>query len=77
MGVLCRRYHESPIAPGISTGPCRVSNLPGLSKTQGGEDLCLPWSGGEAERFVFAHFEMPLRPDLSAIAASGPGVSLS
>ena len=68
MGVLRRRYHVSPIAHGLSTGPCRVSNLLGLSKTQGrGVEQ------GEAERFLFAHFEMPARPDLSAITASGPG----
>ena len=72
MGVLRRRYHVSLIA---STGPGRVSSLLGLSKTQGGKDLCLPWSRREAERFLFAHPGMPPRPDLSVIAASGPGVS--
>ena len=72
MSVLCRHYHVSLIAPG-SAGPCRVSNVLGLSKTQGRENLCLPWSRGEAERFVFAYFEMPARPDLSVIEASGSG----
>ena len=41
MGVLCSRYHVSLIAPGLSTGPCRVSNLLGLEQNKGG--------GGETE----------------------------
>ena len=41
MGVLCRRYHVSLIAPGLSTGPCRVSNLLGFEQNKGG--------GGETE----------------------------
>ena len=46
----------------------------GLSKTHWeGGDLYLSWSRGEAERFLFARFEMPARPDLSVIAASGLG----
>ena len=76
MDVLCSRYHVSLKAPGLSTGPCRVSNLPDLSKTQGGGgNLYLPWIRGEEERFVFGHFEMAARPDLSVIVARGPGVS--
>ena len=37
MGVLCSRYHVSLIAPGLSTGPCRVSNLLGFEQNKGGE----------------------------------------
>ena len=65
MSVLCRHYHVSLVAPVLSTGPCRVSNLLGLSKTQ----------GGKVERFLFAHPGMPSRPDLSVIVALGLGVS--
>ena len=73
MSVLCRHYHVSLIAPGLSAGPCRVSNLVGLSNPHSGKNLCLTWSRGEAEPFLFAHFEMPARPDLSVIEASGSG----
>ena len=41
MDVLCSRYHVSLIAPGLSTGPCRVSNLLGSEQNSGG--------GGEIE----------------------------
>ena len=41
MSVLCSRYHVSPIAPELSTGPCRVSNLLGFEQNKGG--------GGETE----------------------------
>ena len=37
MAVLCSRYHVSLIAPGLSTGPCRVSNLLGFEQNEGGE----------------------------------------
>ena len=36
MAVLCSRYHRSLIAPGFSTGPCRVSNLLGFEQIRGG-----------------------------------------
>ena len=36
MDVLCSRYHVSLIAPGLSTGPCRVSNLLGFEQNKGG-----------------------------------------
>ena len=49
MAVLCRRYHVSPIAPGLSTSPCRVSNLLGLSKTQGGGKTFASRGAGERQ----------------------------
>ena len=38
MAVLCSRYHVSLIAPGLSTGPCRVSNLLGFEQNKGGRE---------------------------------------
>ena len=77
MSVLCGRYHVSLIAHGLSTGPCRVSNLLGFEQNKGGGGInrCRPWSRGEAERFLFAHPGMPSRPDLSVIVALDLGVS--
>ena len=49
MDVLCSRYHVSLIAPGLSTGPCRVSNLLGLSKTQGGGKTFASRGAGERQ----------------------------
>ena len=53
MGVLCRHSHESPIAPGLSTGPCRVSNLLGLSKTQGGGKTFASRGAGERQSDLY------------------------
>ena len=76
MAVLCSLYHVRLITPGLSTGPCRVSNLLGFEQNKGGgRNRGRPWSRREAERFLFAHPGMPSRPDLSVISASGSGVS--
>ena len=48
MSVLCRRYHVSLIAPGLSAGLCRVSNLLGFEQNSGGGET--PTSRGAGER---------------------------
>ena len=76
MSVLCGRYHVSLIAPGLSAGPCRVSNLLGFEQNSGGKEIVAAHGAGERQSdFLFAHLGMPSRPDLCVITSSGLGVS--
>ena len=77
MGVLCRRYHVSLIAPGLSTGPCRVSNLLGFEQNKGGggETEDTRGAGERQSDFYLLILACRRSPDLSVIASSGSGVS--
>ena len=49
MSVLCGRYHVSLIAPGLSAGPCRVSNLLGFEQNSGGKEIVAAHGAGERQ----------------------------
>ena len=73
MSVLCRHYHVSLIALGLSAGPCRVSNLVGLSNPHsGGKTFASRGAGERQSHFYLLILKCP-RPDLSVIEASGSG----
>ena len=49
MSVLCRRYHVSLIAHGLSAGPCRVSNLLGFEQNSGNTETFAARGAGERQ----------------------------
>ena len=80
MAVLCSLYHVSLIAPGLPTGPCRVSNLLGFEQNKGGEkprtpveqargraiSICSSWHAAAPRPFCYISFGLWRFPRLAA-----------